>query len=208
MSRISMSHSKACAALALLLAASPAVAQSITQGGMGRSASSTIGTAQFPNKTPPPRALPGARTDGGSAAPVERGQADMKPNDALFDAINRGDVASVREAIGRGADPDARNILDLTPIDLAVDLGRNDITFLLLALRGGGSAGAAATSTARAPGAQAVAARSTERRPAAARPVVAASAATSAPRRLNTAADGGVAAPQAGFLGFNGGTSR
>jgi hypothetical protein len=202
-----MSRSKvsAAAAVALSLAASSAVAQSITQGAMGRSTSSTVGVAQFPNKTPPPRALPGARADSGSPAPIDRAQSDMKPNDALFDAINRGDVTAARDAIGRGADPDARNILDLTPIDLAVDLGRNDITFLLLALRGGGSADAAATSTARVSGAPAVAARVAERRPVAANRPVAASAATSAPRRLSTAGDGGTPAPQAGFLGFGGG---
>ena len=47
----------------------------------------------------------------------------MEPNDALFDAINRGDIAAARDAISRGADLGARNILGMTPMELSVDLG-------------------------------------------------------------------------------------
>jgi hypothetical protein len=60
----------------------------------------------------------------------------MSPTEALFDAINRGDKAGAQEAVNRGASLDAVNVLGLTPLDLSVDLGRNDITFLLLSLRG------------------------------------------------------------------------
>lgn len=60
----------------------------------------------------------------------------MSPNDALFDAINRGDSAAARDAMNRGAQLDARNVLGQTPIDAAIEANRNDITFLLLSLRG------------------------------------------------------------------------
>ena len=85
---------------------------------------------------PPPDALPGARTDKDRVTPADRTAAEMDPNDALFDSINRGDIASARDAIKRGADLHARNVLGMSPLDLSVDLGRNDITFLLLSLRG------------------------------------------------------------------------
>ena len=59
----------------------------------------------------------------------------MSPNDALFDAINRGDIAAARDALSRGAELDAHNLLGMTPMELSVDLGRNDISFLLLSYR-------------------------------------------------------------------------
>jgi hypothetical protein len=118
--------------LATPLAAGPALAQS---------------TDKLPMRPPPltapkatkqPAALPGATSSGPAA---ERRAGSLLPNDALFDAINRGDTAAAREAVNRGADIDARNVLGLTPIELSVDLGRNDITFLLLSMRGGGRSG-------------------------------------------------------------------
>ena len=66
----------------------------------------------------------------------------MSPNDMLFDAINRGDAGDAREALARGADLGAHNVLGMTPVDLSVDLSRNDITFLLLSLRGASRADA------------------------------------------------------------------
>lgn len=87
-------------------------------------------------KLPPPPALPGSRVEKDEPAPAQRPAAEMSPTDALFDAINRGDMAGVRDAMARGADLNGTNILGLTPIDLSVDLGRNEITFLLLSLRG------------------------------------------------------------------------
>ena len=83
----------------------------------------------------PASAIPGA-SNAEKAAPVQHGATDLAPNDALFDAINRGDIASARDAINRGADFNARNVLGLTPLDQSIDLSRNDITFLLLSLRG------------------------------------------------------------------------
>ena len=86
----------------------------------------------------PPPALPGARAQQNVVAPSDRPTNDMLPNDALFDAINRGDLPVARDAISRGADLNATNVLGLTPLELAIDLGRNDISFLLLSLRGAG----------------------------------------------------------------------
>jgi hypothetical protein len=82
-----------------------------------------------------PPALPGARVNKSEAAPAEPGAADLPPTEALFDAINRGDMLSARDAVNRGADLNGHNVLGLSPLDLSVDLGRNDITFLLLSLR-------------------------------------------------------------------------
>src|SRR5208283_5105450 len=113
-----------------------------------------------------------------------------------------------RDAINRGAELDARNVLGLTPIDLSVDLSRNDITMLLLSMRG-------TTSTARTgkPSAHAAAAdaKSTKPAPAAAvrppPPRMAAAKPTGAEppvRRQLVSTDPGTPAPQAGFLGFGG----
>ena len=60
----------------------------------------------------------------------------MEPTDALFDAINRGDINAARDAISRGANLRGHNVLGMTPMELSVDLGRNDISFLLLSMRG------------------------------------------------------------------------
>ena len=84
---------------------------------------------------PPPSALPGAQMGKDMVIPADKGAADLAPNDALFDAISRGDIAAAQDAINRGADFNARNVLGLTPLDESIDLGRNNITFLLLSLR-------------------------------------------------------------------------
>src|SRR5581483_7308294 len=56
------------------------------------------------NVAPPktPAGLPGAQSQG-NAAPINRIPTDMPPDQALFDAINRGDIASARDALNRGA---------------------------------------------------------------------------------------------------------
>jgi hypothetical protein len=84
---------------------------------------------------PPPDSVPGARARE-PVAPATRSTGEMSPNEALVDAINRGDIAAARDALNRGAELDAVNILGMTPLDLSVDLGRNDISFLLLSMRG------------------------------------------------------------------------
>jgi len=169
--------------------------------------------------TPLPPALPGAASRAGTAAPATRIPSDMSPNDALFDAINRGDVAAARDAMSRGADLNARNVLGMTPMELSVDLGRNDISFLLLSYRGGSDNGAGAqtqaTESAGAPTAAQLLARKPSKngrahpirsasrgRP----PVTRAEARVAPPAAPQTprlfANDGGAPVPSAGFVGF------
>jgi hypothetical protein len=176
---------------------------------------STPQAAVKPSAAPPP-SLPGAVTQGDRVAPA-KGIAIADPNEALFDAINRGDIASARDALDRGADLDGHNVLGMTPIDLSVDLGRNDITFLLLSLRNGDlqltHRGAALTAAAQAAAGgkpapagtkpSTAGTRQAARAPAtppvkqAAQP---APAAPVAPRLF--AGDGGTPNPSVGFLGF------
>lgn len=89
--------------------------------------------AALPSKAPAPPALPGAQSTG--AAPSARVPLDMPPTEALFDGVNRGDIEAVRDALSRGAELNAHNILGITATELAIDLGRNDIAFLLLSMR-------------------------------------------------------------------------
>lgn len=162
-----------------------------------------------PRSVPPPRpeaareplpdAVPGTRQLPGAA---ERTQQSLGPNEALFDAINRGDLRDARDAVARGADLNARNVLGLTPLELSVDLGRNNISFMLLSMREayGGSRPSRrdeARGTARAPARTTTRARQ-------ARPVPAAQAAAPTLPRL-WAGDGGAARPEIGFLGFDAG---
>jgi len=195
----------ASAAIALLVTAPPsAQAQMFNQiGGKAAPAAPAI---------PPPPALPGAATSR-DAAPSVHSSADMEPNDALFDSINRGDIAAAREAISRGADLHATNVLGMTPIELSVDLGRNDISFMLLSMRGGEDGRPrAATATVDRPGkspakqqVRQVAARPAPGAASSAVPRIAAAPPT--PTRSQTArlygGDGGAPNPDAGFLGFD-----
>lgn len=172
-----------------------------------------------PNNTPaapsnpPPVALPGAQARASTPAPSDRMALDMSPNDALFDAINRGDSAGVRDAVARGADLQAHNILGMTPVELSVDLGRNDITFLLLSLRGSfGNSATVRSATAAPPPPGAAKAKpaanaasgKTRKVPAVPPPVATASAPAPQPPRQFAGSDGGTPQPQAGFLGFGG----
>jgi hypothetical protein len=167
---------------------------------------------------PLPPALPGATSRPGGPAPATQIPNDMSPNAALFDAINRGDIAAARDALSRGADLDARNALGMTPMELSVDLGRNDISFVLLSYRGSESSGGPpqATATTAGPFAPRAGAKASK---GAAHPVRTASrgpasrthadlpAAPQTPRLF--ANDGGAPVPSAGFLGFgSGGSSR
>ena len=120
----------------------------------------------------------------------------MPPTEALFDSINRGDLAVARDAIARGADLGARNVLGLTPTEMAVDLGRTEISFLLLSLR-------------------AETARSSQQRPVdppsrvvveRKQPVAKTASAPVEPTRPRLFAnDGGAPVPSIGFLGFDAG---
>jgi hypothetical protein len=189
-------------------AVAPAQAQNAITGGVlgpGSSTAGAGGTQQNGKPSPPrPSALPGTRTEKSEPVPADRLASDMAPNEALFDGINRGDMVFVKDAISRGADLNARNILGLTPIDLSVDLGRNDITFLLLSLRGadGGSASPAPAGAGKSAKAILQAAGKAEPKPVrsakSAREV--APPPPAAPKLF--ANDGGAPVPNAGFLGF------
>lgn len=179
-----------------LTLASPAWAQF----GGGNSGAGSIATGRgvktAPAPTPAqPAALPGLRPNGGPA-PITRPPSEMGPTEALFDAVNRSDMAAARDATARGADLNARNVLGLTALELAVDIGQNDIAFLLLSLRDAEPAprpnGKAAPRTAAAKPAPAI-----QRAAAPARTV-------SAPQQRQGPSDGGAAVPNAGFLGFGG----
>ncbi|MGE0419897.1 MAG: hypothetical protein AB7O80_24090 [Acetobacteraceae bacterium] len=119
--------------LGMVLAAPGAQAQvGSARDGVGASMNRHTPAPAAPRPAPPP-ALPGAQSTG--AAPSNRIPLDMPPNEALFDGINRGDIGAVRDALSRGADLRAHNILGITPTELAIDLGKNDIAFLLLSMR-------------------------------------------------------------------------
>ena len=183
----------------------------LAQMGMPGNNPGTAGLLQNPappaaKKSAPPPALPGAESRTGSPAPPSDVPMDMSPNEALFDAINRGDVAAARDALSRGAQLDAHNLLGMTPMELAVDLGRNDIAFLLLSMRGSG--------TGSAPPPAASAERSAAKAPASPPPprgrrVVVAKESTpvvapaSPVRPRLFAHDGGTPIPSIGFLGFD-----
>ncbi len=147
----------------------------------------------------PPPALPGAVSND-PAAPSGHASADMNPTAALFDAINRGDLTAAKEALSRGADLSGTNVLGEKPIESAIDLNRNDITFLLLSMRNNDDQSGrvqVATDTASGsidkPGHLTIHGRSSNR-----------PAQQAAYGGSRAAADGGVAKPEVGFLGFDG----
>jgi hypothetical protein len=194
--------------------ASPALAQMMTGPGVG------MGPGMGPSPGMPkggdepvkppvaePDAVPGAKAHA-PAAPATRSATDMSPNDALFDSINRGDIAGARDALNRGADLDAVNVLGMTPMELSVDLNRNDISFLLLSMRGEDS-GRGARAVGRTPAQPVAAAEPVSKKP----PHVKTARATPAPEPAQAAPkptpkpklfanDGGTPLPNAGFLGF------
>ncbi len=126
------------------------VASPLSGGGVGPMPDLKGGEQQVPGQAPAralPPALPGTKSNPDTVAPATKLPSEMNPTDALFDAINRGDVAAARDALNRGADLDGHNVLGMTPIELSIDLSRNDISFLLLsegaADAGGGNGGGA-----------------------------------------------------------------
>lgn len=189
-----------------LMVTGPAWAQ-LSLPGQSQRAVSTKPKPREETPAPPP-ALPGARAEPTAVAPAARDAADLPPTEALFDAINRGDLATVKDSINRGADITGRNVLGLTPLELSVDLGRNQISFLLLSLRGSNG-----FATSRGPGAAPKPPSAAERREAARaeqavrgareRSARALPAQPAAPRTARLfAGDGGAPVPQAGFFGF------
>jgi hypothetical protein len=173
-------------------------------GGVGPVVNPADGQASgqsAPNRAQAP-ALPGAKSDPNLVAPITKLPSEMNPTDALFDAINRGDITVARDAINRGADLSARNVLGMTPMELSVDLSRNDISFLLLSMRGAdtGPRGPAQTA-AGTKGAK------PEKLMHEVRAKMAQTVKVTAPppprvARLFTG-DGGTPVPQSGFLGFD-----
>ncbi|MBV9117540.1 MAG: hypothetical protein JOY63_09270 [Acetobacteraceae bacterium] len=157
----------------------------------------------------PPAALPGVAPKEQPIAPPNRVPTLMSPTEALFDAVNRGDMAGARDAISRGADLGATNELGLTPLDLAIDLGRSDISFLLLSIRnagigtsGGQQQVAQATPAEKALEASGASARPRPGRRLATRVTVEPAGQPSLPRLFE--GNGGEPIPSAGFLGFGG----
>lgn len=209
----------ACCAMLSIVAAPNAWSQ---LGGSGPVGTNTrVGrAANVPEKAPEPApdAIPGAKPREG-AAPATRPVGDMQPTDALFDAINRGDIATARDALNRGADLDGVNILGMTPMELSVDLGRNDISFLLLSMRGEDSnrgsravgrdtstpmlAGKAASAGKMMPTTKSTRADRLSRKGKLARTpnIPVATKSTATPKLF--ANDGGAPLPSAGFLGFD-----
>lgn len=203
-----------------VLAARPAAAQApTTMGTIGKPIAQPADPK--PREAPPP-ALPGAAHSGGDAALPDRPTSEMAPTEALFDGINRGDIGTVRDALARGADLGQPNVLGLTPIDLSVDLGRNEITFLLLSMRGavapsGPGPKNSAAGKGRPTAGRAMADTSPER--ASTRTAAEARAERTQGRALSASADAppsrqyvnrdpGTPVPQAGFLGFGGAPGR
>jgi hypothetical protein len=182
----------------VVLAATPRLAQAQMFDQIGKGGGKAPAP---PAKVAPPPALPGAASNG-AAAPPSRLPSDMEPTEALFDAINRGDASGARDAISRGADLHGQNILGLTPLELAVDLGRNDIAFILLSMRGADDDQTRPQSVAKASAVKA--------KPSQAKRAQPAKVAVAAPAPAQTArlfsGDGGAPNPNAGFLGFD--TSR
>ena len=186
--------------LVLLCAAGfslPAAAQSNLRQGLGP----TVPAPQEKARPVPPPALPGSRGEPGAVAPATKLPGEMQPTEALFDSVNRGDTAAGRDAIGRGADLNARNVLGLTPLELAVDLGRNELAFLLLSMRGASDPAQGRDAARPAPPPALTAAERRAASRAASRPASAATVSPAAPRLF--AGNGGAPIPQAGFLGFD-----
>ena len=116
-----------------LFGAVPGFAQGTGPGGTGMARGLGRDTAPAKPQAAPP-VLPGTKAPGEAAAPTQP-VATMTPTEALFDAVNRGDIATARDAVNRGARTETVNELGLTALDLSVDLGRNDISFYLLSIR-------------------------------------------------------------------------
>ncbi len=156
----------------------------------------------------PPPALPGAAAKE-AISPPTKVPTLLSPTDEMFDAINRGDIATVRDALSRGADLSATNELGFTPLDLAIDLGRSDISFLLLSMRAAappaGKAGQVLQANVK-PAGPTARTRAAQREHQPRRFTETASASQAGQPSLPTlyARNGGEPIPRAGFLGFDG----
>ncbi len=188
------------AAVLLLLPVAPA----FSQGMLGSGRTTSRSQPEAPREQPP--ALPGVAARRGQAPiAAETPPASMNPNDALFDGISRGDIATVRDAVARGADVNARNALGLTAVDSAVDQGRPEVMFYVLSVRR--IAGNAPPPPQPERGARAPRPEPIQRtRPPTAREEARTQVATVTPRLPQLwQANGGAAQPSIGFLGFDAG---
>ena len=143
----------------------------------------------------PPSATPGSKADTAPAAAATADAKNLGPNEALFDAISRGDLTAARDAVSRGADLNAQNSLGQKPVDASIDLGRNEITFMLLAQRPLTTTSVAEVDQADVPSpapASDAAPRNGRRAPAPAQQLA----------EFKPAADPGTPEPSVGFLGF------
>ncbi len=174
----------------------PAWAQLGPGGGIGGGHAPSHSDADEPKPVAPPPAIPGAAAPD-QVAPASKTAKDLDPNAALFDAIDRGDATAARDALNRGADLNARNVLGQRPLDMSIDLSRNSITFLLLSMRsqvGDPDAGAPVQETDTPPPTTGKEHRVAHRRQA--RPVEIATA------QRRATFDAQAPQPSAGFLGF------
>lgn len=141
----------------------------------------------------PPSAIPGADQNSEDST---HSRLDLNPTAALFDAVNKGSSLATKEALSRGADVNARNALDQTPLDLAIDLGRNDIMFLLLSMKSYNPDGRLITSAEH---------QTTTDKKGNKKIIISGQAGmTRAARKVHFVSDGGHPQPGVGFLGFNG----
>jgi hypothetical protein len=129
--------------LAIAFLAHPALAQ--MQPGPGGMSNGINGPAPTPKPVAhdiAPAGVPGAAgTIGIATAPKLKKANTGNPTTDLFTAINHGNYGDAQDAISRGADLNAQNALGETPLDLAIALNQNSITFMLLSARNeGGSA--------------------------------------------------------------------
>jgi hypothetical protein len=188
----------AAALTASVFMAHGALAQSLVPN--GQNGPTIQPKAPTPDFAPP--AIPGAGPQPGIATAPKVAKVDNgNPTTELFDAVNKGDYGAAQDAISRGADLNAQNALGETPLDLAIALNQNSLTFLILGARnetggGGPAAGSPAPQVARLSGP----ARSTAQpEPVAMRSPMSAAAVKPAPAAGN---DPGTPNAGAGFLGF------
>jgi hypothetical protein len=148
--------SRPLAALAIALLAHPALAQN-QPGAGGFGGNGLSGPAPTARPTTPdiiPAGVPGAAgTLGIATAPKLKKTNTGNPTTDLFAAINKGNYGDAQDAISRGADLNAQNPLGETPLDLAIALNQNSITFMLLSARNEGDAGQPVQTTSAAPAA-------------------------------------------------------
>jgi hypothetical protein len=129
--------------LAIAFLAQPAMAQMQPgPGGMGSGINGPAPKAKPVVRDLAPAGVPGAAgTLGIATAPKLKKANTGNPTTDLFTAINHGNYADAQDAISRGADLNAQNPLGETPLDLAIALNQNSITFMLLSARNEGGSG-------------------------------------------------------------------